>query len=182
MIITKSNLTGFISVSGDPYGSFVEPQLSKQLPSVYATELFSIDLTFTHEYQSTPSVEIGPATLITLIDAPKFDVINVLGPNSVRISSDNADVFSDEYYQFLDENKNLFIDKPSVERYDVLVRYKMPNPTVKTITRTFRVTFPSNAVSGQPGFVEDVVISQSVHWRYQTANNNVLDLVARGKY
>lgn len=180
MIIVKSNLVGFGSVSGDPISSIIEPALSLQLPSIYAGDQFSIDLIFTHQYRATPTLEIGPSTSVAVVSKPEAETVTILGANSVRISSNNSNVFTDEYFQFLDNNKFLVMIPPTIDEYYSLIRYKMPNPTFKNVTRTLRLVFPANVPSGLPGFTEDVIITQSVHWRYQTAVSDVTRLVSSG--
>ena len=181
--ITKSNATGFVTVSPDPAavltndGESAAPNL--YLPTIYGGQTISIDIGFNIGYPLDPEGNvIAPATSVTALYDFAANGINVVYLGSVvRLSGTFSGSFDNEYYQFVFNDNTLKILPPdTAENFKALVRYEMPNPITQDKQYAFSVTG-----QGATGNVTiQASIGQWIVWRYQTAINNIGSLRVRG--
>ena len=110
LVISKSNLTGFSAVSPDPLDiltqeGFEALAANTYISSVYQGATISVDLEFKVRYIGALDVEEGilPATSVTSNYDFTAHGINTafISSNLLRISGTYANVFSNEYYNFV---------------------------------------------------------------------------------
>jgi len=182
--INKSNASGFVTVSPDPAaaltndGETAVPNLT--LPTIYGGQTISIDIGFSIVYPLEPEGNVSaPATSVTALYDFAARGMNVIyiGNNVVRLSGTFSGAFDTEYYEFVLDDSTLQILPPdTTEEYKALVRYEMPTPVTQNNQYAFSVSGP-----GETGNVTlQANISQWVVWRYQTAVDNITNLIQLG--
>ena len=190
LVISKSNLTGFSAVSPDPLDiltqeGFADLAANTYISSVYQGATISVDLEFKVRYIGALDVEEGilPATSVTSNYDFTAHGINTafISSNLLRISGTYANVFSNEYYNFV-LNDMSTIQLPATTQVDflALIEYNMPNPvtvdkeyTFSAVARTdFSSPTPTSSIAGQ--------MNQWVVWNYAPTVSSILSLVAQG--
>ena len=190
LVISKSNLTGFSAVSPDPLDiltqeGFEDLAANTYISSVYQGATISVDLEFKVRYIGALDVEEGilPATSVTSnYDFTTHGITTAfISSNLLRISGTYANVFSNEYYNFV-LNDMSTIQLPATTQVDflALIEYNMPNPvtvdkeyTFSVVARTdFSSPTPTSSIAGQ--------MNQWVVWNYAPTVSSILSLVAQG--
>jgi len=181
--INTSNAVGFVTVSPDPAavltndGETAAP--NNFLPTIYAGQNISIEIGFAIHYPIMPEgTSSNPAVNVTALYDFASNGMNVsYSGNTVTLSGTFANVFEDEYYEFVFNDNTLQVLPPdTTEDFKALVRYEMPNPVTQNNQYAFTVTGP-----GETGNVTlQANIGQWVVWQYQTAVNNIGNLRNQG--
>lgn len=190
LVITKSNLIGFSTVSPDPLDvltqeGFGDLAANTYISSIYQGSTISVDLEFKVLYIGAMDVEEGilPATSVTSnYDFTTHGVtVAYINNNLLRISGTYSNVFSNEYYNFV-LNDMSTIQLPATTQVDflALIEYNMPNPvtvdkeyTFSVVARTdFSSPTPTSSIAGQ--------MNQWVVWNYTPTVSSIQSLVAQG--
>lgn len=171
--ISKSNESGFPGVY--EYNDISDEYTIK---AVYeGSGAFSVDIQFT-------AVDSGIATieLLSAVSTLQNTTITQISPNTLRLSGNASNVFTDAYYQFIMPDKSLKILKADTkEAYLSLIRWAPP--AIKILHATHTITYLASQ-TGEFGELiettETVIFSQDVFWQWRYALQQFNTLLSKG--
>ena len=169
--ITQSNESGFTDVY--EYNEVITPYTIK---AVYeGGGAFSVDITF-----SATSPSVATVSLISFQSTLEGTTVTQISPNTLRLSGNALNVFTDAYYQFIMPDKTLKILKAdTTEKYLSLIKWEPPSTKILNATHSITYSVTSTDIS-ELGGITTSVFDQDVFWQWRYALQQFGDLLSKG--
>lgn len=184
--ITKANVSGFTGIAGGDEPT--EPEQAQFFipAAIELSDAFTIDLivdgVYTDPTNPEESIFIPASDVRSLFDWDSIGIIaSKLNANTFRLVGPASGIFVDQFYKFKMVDLTEKVLPPTTqEPFLGLIQYQMPNPTFILKTFDFEADLLGEAVSLSPPTTEEFTMSQWYSWRFQTAENNIESINARG--
>lgn len=164
IIITKSNLSGIITIS-DATSELLDTNF--YLPSVYEGSEFSFRLNFDYFTDDEPPVAGDIVSSNCITDLSNVGVtVTKLNANSYIVSGNYRNVIKGAIYTFVlrdGTQKNLPID--TTEDYRAIIRFRLPTLLQETLNVNFQLSLED--AGGSIEVVANTI--QYVHYSYSSA-------------
>lgn len=170
--ISKTNESGFPDVY-----EYNDVSNEYTIKAVYeGGGAFSVDVIFA-------AVDTGVATVSLVNFSSTLENTNVIqiSPNTLRISGNALNVFTDAYYQFIMPDKQLKILKAdTTEVYSSLIKWEPP--AVKVFHAVHSITCNVTTIGGDLSGItlQTFEFTQDVFWQWRYALQQFSTLLAKG--
>lgn len=178
LIITKSPVSSFPTITGDLYEELTEEEKESYIFSVYENDEFEIDISFSYiDDEFMTPLSVISSTCNT--DLSEFGVtITKINDETFKVKGAYSNVITGEYYKFVMRNGEIKeLDPNTSEDYRAVIEYSMPSVVYDTKTIDWTLRFGLLPAPPGSGLEVSVTMTQYIYWAFSSAAQTLTDLV-----